>query len=271
MEIPSLLLLIPDLPLDEPAHMPELIENRVTVDHDLSGGVISPLYPGNGDTVKGTAPASTKENPYKTTCEEVDNKEVYSEKLPSTIPLEMTLKDTLKPPLPNNEMLRTFIADHFSSREETKETKPEVVVPEWPSQSDETSSFPKEEYLDRDEPTLWEWETDYQESIITDEETSEEEEEYSSEDELVNPDSTYTMSPAAQETKWRMENALPNIIRRSLGLPDIPETKPAVKSPTTETTGLRDAIQALLRKEKLGGHQKKRLRLMNEELARREN
>ena len=37
-EIPSLLLPISNLFLDEPTHMPELTENMVTEDHDLSGG-----------------------------------------------------------------------------------------------------------------------------------------------------------------------------------------------------------------------------------------
>ena len=95
IEIPSLLLPIPDLSLNEPTHTPELTENMVTVDHDLSGGVISPLYPENGDTVERTTLSSTKENPYRTTCEEVDDEEVYPEKLPSAILLKMTLKDTL--------------------------------------------------------------------------------------------------------------------------------------------------------------------------------
>ena len=90
------------------------MENMVTVDHGLSGGVISSLYPENGDTVEGTTSSSTKGNPYRTTCKEVDDKEVYSEKLPSTILLEMTLKDTLKPLLANNEMLKTSITKHFS-------------------------------------------------------------------------------------------------------------------------------------------------------------
>ena len=70
----------------------------------------------------------------------------------------------------------------------------------------------------------------------------------------------YIMNPATQETKRKMEVAIPNSLRWLLGWPEI-------SSPTTESTGLRDAIQALLRKEKLGGYQKERLRLMNEELA----
>ena len=82
----------------------------------------------------------------------------------------------------------------------------------------------------------------------------------------MDSDSTYEMSPATQEAKQRMEDALPNTIRRALGLPDIPETKPTDESPSTESTGLRDNIQTLLLKEKLRGHQRKRLRLMNEEL-----
>ena len=278
-EIPSLLPPISDLSLDEPIHMPQLTENMVTVDHDLSGGVISPLYPENGDAVEGITLSSTKENPYRTTCEEVDDEEVYPEKLPSTILLKMTLKDTLKPLLTNDKTPKTFITDYFSPREEIKEAKPEVEVPEHPSLPNETSSFLEEKYSDHDEPsddepTSWDWDA---ESYASEEElsncetinneASEEEEEYSSEDETVNSNSTYTISPATQEAKQRMEDTLPDTIRRSLGLPDIPETKPTANSPTTETTSLRDTIQALLQKEKLGGHQKERLRLMNEELA----
>ena len=41
--------------------------------------------------------------------------------------------------------------------------------------------------------------------------------------------------------------------------------------PTMETTGLRDAIRASYKKEKLGDHQRKRLRLMNKELTQRES
>ena len=80
------------------------------------------------------------------------------------------------------------------------------------------------------------------------------------------------MHPTAQEAQRKLEAALPNPIRRSLSLPDIPAPVPTdvpsthQGSPTMEAMGLRDAIQNLLRKEKLGGHQKKRLRLMNEEL-----
>ena len=103
------------------------------------------------------------------------------------------------------------------------------------------------------------------EEEFSDNEVSDEEEEYSSEDKSASSDFTYIMSPATQETKKRMEDALPNPLRWLLGWPEILPTS------TTESTGLRDAIQALLQKEKLGGHQKKRLRLMNEELIQRQN
>ena len=91
-----------------------------------------------------------------------------------------------------------------------------------------------------------------------------EEEEYSSESEFTKSDSTYVLSPAAQETKRKMEAVLPNSLRQLLSWPEIP-------SLSTESTGLRDTIQTLLQKEKLGGHQKARLRLMNEELAWRQS
>ena len=84
-----------------------------------------------------------------------------------------------------------------------------------------------------------------------------------SEEDCTDSNSTCKMHPTAQEAQRKLEAALPNIIRRSLGLSDLPETKPTIVpltnqgSPTTETTGLRDAIQNLLRKEKLEGHQRK--------------
>ena len=124
-EIPSQLLPIPGLSLDEPARMPESTENMVTVDHDLSGGVISSLCPENGDT-EGTTPFSTKENSYKTTCEEVDDQEVYPEKLPSAIFLEM-ISDEGAPTASsdlsstNKEELQISIVDHFSPKEEEME------------------------------------------------------------------------------------------------------------------------------------------------------
>ena len=60
MEISSLLLLIFDLSLNEPTCKPKLVENMVMVDHDLSGGVISSLYPENSDTIRGINPSTTK-------------------------------------------------------------------------------------------------------------------------------------------------------------------------------------------------------------------
>ena len=192
----------------------------VTVDHDLSGGVISSLYPENGDAFEGITPSSTKENPYKTTCEEVDDQEVYPEKLPSAIFLEMT-------PITSSDL-------HSANKEETEITEPElgpclerstldsprenpqplpiapshepktVVVQEWLTQPDEASSTSEEEFSDN-EPPLWEWQ-----STVPNDEASEIEEEYLSEDhkaedatlsdsEEVSSESTYEMQPAAKE------------------------------------------------------------------------
>ena len=86
----------------------------VTVDHDLSGGVISSLYPENGDAVKGTTPSSTKENPYKMTCEGVDDQEVYPEKLPSAILLKTTPTASSDLPFANKEELLVSNVNHFS-------------------------------------------------------------------------------------------------------------------------------------------------------------
>ena len=289
MEIPSLLLQISNSSLDKTTHAPGLVENMVTVDHDLSGGVISTLYPENGDAVEGTTPSSTKEKPYKTTCKEVDDEEVYPEKLPSTIPLKTSLTDTLNPSVNKGEPLIS-VTDHFSPREEeTKATKPEVAVPGCSSPPDEVPSILKEQYSDcnkpsYNEPTLWEWETkskdddeisytseempwydrkpltrktplsykpevtvqgwmtqpnevsyaleeelsDY-ESIISKNESSDNETveaSLSKHKESTNSNSTYIMSPSAQETKRKMEAAIPNPLRWLLGWPEIP-------SPTT--------------------------------------
>ena len=62
MEVASLLLPISDLSLDEPTRMSKLVENMVMVDHDLNEGVISSLYPENGDTT-GEINLSTTEEP----------------------------------------------------------------------------------------------------------------------------------------------------------------------------------------------------------------
>ena len=62
MEVASLLLPISDLSLDEPTCMSKLVENMVMVDHDLNEGVISSLYPENGDTT-GEINLSTTEEP----------------------------------------------------------------------------------------------------------------------------------------------------------------------------------------------------------------
>ena len=77
MEIASLLLPISDLSLNKLTHAPELVENMVMVDHDLSGGVISSLYPENGendDTARGINPSTTEVFPqevlHETTPEE---------------------------------------------------------------------------------------------------------------------------------------------------------------------------------------------------------
>ena len=136
---------------------PESNKNMVTVDHDLSGGVISSLYPENGDVVEGTTPSSTKENPYKMTCEEVDNQEVYPKKLPSTILLEMTPTDSSDLPSVNKEGLLTSIVNHFLPREEgakTTEPEPETVVQGWLSQSHKISSIPEEECSDNDDDDI---------------------------------------------------------------------------------------------------------------------
>ena len=235
MKITSPLLPISDLSLDEPACMPELIKNMVTVDHDLSGGVISSLYPENGDAFEGITPSSTKENPYKTTCEEVDDQEVYPEKLPSTIFLEMTPTTSSDLHSANKEEPQISVVDHYlPKKEETEITEPElgpcleqstsdslrenpqplpippshepktVVVQEWLTQPDEASSTSEEEFSD-DEPPLWEWQ-----STVPNNEASEIEEEYLSEDhkaedatlsdsEEVSSESTYEMQPAAKE------------------------------------------------------------------------
>ena len=63
MRTPSLLRLISDLSLDKPTCVPKKVENMVMADHDLSGGVISSLYPENSDAVKGTTPSSTEGPP----------------------------------------------------------------------------------------------------------------------------------------------------------------------------------------------------------------
>ena len=62
MEIASLLLLISDLSFAELTHVPELVENMVMVDHNLNEGVISSLYPENGDTARGINPSTTEES-----------------------------------------------------------------------------------------------------------------------------------------------------------------------------------------------------------------
>ena len=83
-------------------------------DHDLSGGVISSLYPENSDAAEGITPSSTKENTYKMTCEEVDDHEVYPEKLPSATLLETTPTDNLDLPSAKKEEPLISIVDHFS-------------------------------------------------------------------------------------------------------------------------------------------------------------
>lgn len=93
---------------------------------------------------------------------------------------------------------------------------------------------------------------------------------------------------AALEAQRNLEAGLPDEVKRILGIPISPTAKPAKPKiappvaqpiviipptklpqlpPTMETTGLRDAIEVLNRKEKLGGQQRKRLRLLNKELA----
>ena len=169
------------------------------VDHDLSGGVISSLYPENHDT--------EKENPYKTTCEEVDNEEVYPKKLPSTILLETSLFDTLPEmtskdrtptvssdlPPTNTEEPLISIVNHFSPQEDGAETtkpkkedpplpwifspshEPETVgVQGWSPPANEAPSLLEEE-LPNEEPTLWEQVTqsdasDYETSSTPEEE-----------------------------------------------------------------------------------------------------
>ena len=192
----------------------------VTVDHGLSGGVISPLYPENGDAVERTTLSSTKENPYRTTCEEVDDEEVYPEKLPSAVLLEMMLKDTLKPLLANNDEptlweweTKSNNGDEISytseempwydrkpSTRQPPSYKPEVTIQGWVTRPDETSNTTEEELSDNRTTTF-------------DDEASMEEEEYSSESEFTKSDSTYVLSPTAQETKRKMEATLPNSIR----------------------------------------------------------
>ena len=154
----------------------------------LVGGVISSLYPENGNTVKGTTPSLTKKSPYKMTCEEVDdNEEVYPSEFSSGLHSE------------NKEKPQISIVDHYSSNKEgTEITEPEpkpcleqftsdlpkedsqplssippshkpetVAVQGWFHQPDEASST--EEELPDDEPTLLEWES---KSTASDEEAS---------------------------------------------------------------------------------------------------
>ena len=66
MEIASLLLLISNLSLDEPTRAPKLVDNMVMVDHNLSGGVISSLYPENSDATRGINPSTIEESPPET-------------------------------------------------------------------------------------------------------------------------------------------------------------------------------------------------------------
>ena len=112
MEITSLLLLISNLSPDEPTCVPELIDNMVTVDHDLSGGVISSLYPEKGDAIEETTPSSTKESPYKTTCEEDDdddNEEIIPSEFSSDALHEMT---------PDEEIITAIIDLYSANRNE---------------------------------------------------------------------------------------------------------------------------------------------------------
>ena len=97
--------------------------------------------------------------------------------------------------------------------------EPEVTVQGWVTQPNEISHTSEEELSDSG-------------SITTDNEASDEK--------SINSNSTYVINPAAQETKRRMEATLPNSLRWLLGWPEVPST------PTTESTDLRDTIQALL-------------------------
>ena len=162
-----------------------------------------------------------------------------------------------------------------------------VVVQGWFSQPDETLSNMDEELLD-DELTLWEWESD---STVSDEAASlavEEEildgnyETTIPELEEESTDLPNELQTTALEAQQKLEAGLPNSVKKLLGLPislaaeqiitpPAEPVKPKEDLPTTKTTGLRDTIQALYKKEKLGGHQRKRLRLMNKELTQRES
>lgn len=129
----------------------------VTVDHNPSGGVISSLHPENSNAVEGVTPSSTKENPYKTTCEEVDDQEVYPKKVPSAIFLETTPANNLDLPSASKEEPLISIVDHFSPQEEgakKTEPEPEIVVQRWLSQSDKISSIPEGECSDYDDEEI---------------------------------------------------------------------------------------------------------------------
>ena len=183
--------------------------------------------------------------------------------------------------------------------------KPKIVaVQEWLSQPDETSSASERKFSNDngDEPTLWEQATkstapNEEASLASDEEIpwydrissspgpEEEFPDYDydgttfSEEEEESADLPYEMQPATLEAKQKLEAALPDLLKRMLGLPISPVAEPVITPPaklpelppTTEATGLRDAIRALNRWEKLRGHQRKQLRLLNEELTWRES
>ena len=77
-EITSPLLPISNLSPDKPTHVPELVENMVTVDHDLSGGVISPLYSENSDDAEEINFSITEESPSDTLLKTTPDKETLT-------------------------------------------------------------------------------------------------------------------------------------------------------------------------------------------------
>ena len=190
MELTSLLLPISDLSLDEPACTPELVENMVMADHDLSGGVISSLYPENSDAVEGTTPSSTKEPPSNALLKMTPDKETITTIIDlysanknkpqvSTIDLYSLTEEGTKPvksepepcqeqvtsdspregfqPLPLiplfHEPERVVVQDWFSWNDEVSKEKE--------SSADEISSISDEEASYKEASSIWEDEENY--------------------------------------------------------------------------------------------------------------
>ena len=262
--------------------MPGTIKNMVTVDHDLSGGVISSLCPKNGDDTREIHSSATnddeetnfttEESPSNTLLEMTPEDKPQISTVDFYLPIEegMELAESeLEPCL--GQLTSNSPKEDFQSIPLTPPShEPErVVIQGWFAPNNKTLSISKEEenLSDKDNETIW-----------MDEASEEEEEDFSQEDNKTirtheaseEGDETKTIGTvlpeqeeesmdlpdklqiAALEAQLKLEAKLPDSVKKLLGLLIVPVVKPTMdpsaepkedlSTSSTGALGLRDAI-----------------------------